>query len=55
MNEIDPEMQEMLEDLHALCEKGLQCHLMPNYKKMCVTCRAAHHLYLCYRSGVSIN
>ena len=43
--EIPPGLQEMIEDLHALCEKGLRCHFRSNVADMCITCRAAHTLY----------
>ena len=45
MTEIPPALQEMIEDLHALCEKGLRCHFHSNPTLMCVTCRAAQTLY----------
>jgi len=40
-----PGLQEMIEDLHALCEKGLRCHFLPTPEAMCITCRCAHMLY----------
>lgn len=46
MTEMPAEMAEMIEDLHALCERGLACHLMSDVSQMCVTCRAAQMLYL---------
>jgi hypothetical protein len=45
VTEISPELQEMLEDLHALCEKGLRCHFLSNAAAMCITCQAAHTIY----------
>jgi len=43
--EVPTYLQEMIEDLHALCERGLRCHFLSDSSAMCVTCRAAHTLY----------
>jgi len=40
---------DLIQDLHAMCEKGLRCHFHSNPSLMCVTCRAAQYLYLCAR------
>lgn len=39
----------LIQDLHAMCERGLDCHFHSNPNLMCVTCRAAQNLHLCWR------
>lgn len=40
---------ELIQDLHAMCERDFRCHFHSNIDLMCVTCQAAQHLYLCAR------